>query len=922
MSVGIVAPGILSTPRPQGLPAFFSDVGSGLIEEELGGLDEEEDILHSDLNNKPGSLPQFFASDGAFLDDVLETGDGELEDGYANGYRGSDLDHEAENELPESVFGLVLDEDDAEDFSIGSQYGVPGRSRGLSDAGLPSPYSSAMSSSVGRDSQSIWAGAAPTSPALAEWNSSPGRQPARNGYPDMRQTSPGFSSVDDEVVLPRPRTKDTVKVSAGAASAFMNAFQMDDNSQQHAGYQHSGDDGFYRQQHELQQPPFASYGAGGYMPDQRRPQQQHGGGYYGEPQQRERYAPAAPDTSTLLGKLFGSSVGQHGPPASAPNGVALPKAPKVMSLDELEARLKANAQPANLPVPLPTPPLGLVPGSLPLPVPLPNPSGGAMQAQLPHAPSPTSFNRPPMSPMGHLPHRFMPPMAPSMMGQLSPGPMPPPPAPQHHWLPPGHPAHMTMPPAHQLGMLPMPPAPFGPAPTHHAQQGPMPPFRGPPPMMPNGRPAYPQRGMPFDPRGPYDPRGPPPPFPYQQMQQMQPQQQYFRSPQPQQQQHQRSRPPQRESKMRMSADEIEQILRMQEYQLTSQASNLFAEDYYCQTYLARKNVSQPDSRSGRSEYVLAHHKPLVESHPRPMFRRQGADPFEGALGRIPAHSVRAPRALLQLKPMEPSEIDSSNDMQTASSKEIHSLLLAIEQSYNLLLDIEDIDNILRSADQSSANVNVTHLRQKREEIVTDLYASLRVNNFSSVPHVDPRAPEPTAYLHAEDGVFTTLSAVSKGRKLLVRALPLFSTSQLVPILLQYLRNLSVLVASIKHGKESSSASKVFGYMTQLISIGAELQTILSLQTVLGAHTNDQLLKILRSKLGCSVVHAVLHRAHELNLSPFSREDAAPASLDTSNPLAAYGFSWYVLSVRREKCVDILLVSFVLPGEQFIITLQF
>ena len=75
---------------------------------------------------------------------------------------------------------------------------------------------------------------------------------------------------------------------------------------------------------------------------------------------------------------------------------------------------------------------------------------------------------------------------------------------------------------------------------------------------------------------------------------------------------------------------------MQEAQLNATGSNQFAEDYY---YLTRTNAISNE---------ITFHKPLFESNPRPTTVKR-PDPLEGVLGRIPSHSVRAPRPLLQIK---------------------------------------------------------------------------------------------------------------------------------------------------------------------------------------------------------------------------------------------------------------------------------
>ena len=198
----------------------------------------------------------------------------------------------------------------------------------------------------------------------------------------------------------------------------------------------------------------------------------------------------------------------------------------------------------------------------------------------------------------------------------------------------------------------------------------------------------------------------------------------------------------------MSAEEIDSIIRMQETQLQSVGTNSYAEDYYQQTYLLRKK-QQEASVGGQSTQVVLH-KPLFESNPAmkgapnsyltnnlnsnnapasssPM--KRGPDPLEGVLGRIPSHSVRAPRPLISLKSLTVHDHNDLKDVDVSNSganKAVQSLLITIENTYNTLLDIDDIDLLLNNP-QSASHFNITQIRQKREELTQDLFKSLNVN---------------------------------------------------------------------------------------------------------------------------------------------------------------------------------------------------
>ncbi len=265
-----------------------------------------------------------------------------------------------------------------------------------------------------------------------------------------------------------------------------------------------------------------------------------------------------------------------------------------------------------------------------------------------------------------------------------------------------------------------------------------------------------------------------------------------------------------EHKKMMTAEEIDSIIRMQESQLNNAGTNGFAEDYYHQTLAYKKRIStaqsllqqlqlqqqalqnanninntnsgatdtagQPTSAQQQQQVLLLQlqqlqqqqqqiqnqlyqfslHKPLFESNQR-ILRKSGYDPLEGVLGRIPSHSVRAPRPLLQIKANENNNNnntggsttttirtssstptiftafeDDKDNRSNSSSKAIQSLLLIIENAWSALLDIEDIDLILKNAQLNPTHhFNVNHLRTKRDELTVELYKALHVNYNTS-----------------------------------------------------------------------------------------------------------------------------------------------------------------------------------------------
>lgn len=393
----------------------------------------------------------------------------------------------------------------------------------------------------------------------------------------------------------------------------------------------------------------------------------------------------------------------------------------------------------------------------------------------------------------------------------------------------------------------------------------------------------------------------------------------------------------KENKEYMSAEEIDSIIRMQETQLQSVGTNNYAEDYYQQTFLLRKKQFEASQVGQTAPVVL--HKPLFESNPAlkgavslltsnlnnssvsssPM--KRGPDPLEGVLGRIPSHSVRAPRPLISLKSLTVHDHSELNNVEVNSSanKAIQSLLLTIENTYNTLLDIDDIDLLLNNP-QSSSHFNIQQIRQKREELTQELFKSLNVNIPQNLMP-NQRMPTPNdvpgmLHFYPEDELFISLLLVHKGKKLILRCLPVMYPNQVLAVFYSIMRNFSILVRDATREEQEyarlaksqnnaglaanittamTTTAQFFGYINGVIQSGNVSQTITAMQTILITHpVETELVVLLQHRHGIMILQNLLKRAHDLNLSMFSREPNAqvPQTSDTQlMQLAAAGFHW-------------------------------
>lgn len=367
------------------------------------------------------------------------------------------------------------------------------------------------------------------------------------------------------------------------------------------------------------------------------------------------------------------------------------------------------------------------------------------------------------------------------------------------------------------------------------------------------------------------------------------------------------RPKWKESKKYMTSEEIDAIIRIQDSQLQNN-TNPFAEDFYCIKYVYK------------NQDVFINHRPLFETSPRNVpLKKPGGDIFEGVLGRIPTHSVRAPRELLKLKanqnidsptssPINADNTSSSSSTSSTtttttttesssstSSKAVYSLLLSVENAFSSLIDIEDIDAILKRP-ESVQHFNIAFLRQKREEITSELFKLLHIYVPSNNNMISERPSNlgPNQFLYQEDEIFINMSFISKGKRLIIRTLPLLFPYQLFAILYAYLRNIYLIVTSPRIEFDVELTNKLFSSITDIIGMSPVPYTILLLQWILNSHSDTQLLSIVQSKIGMSLIQSILKRGHDLNLSPFGRDDLLSAEMSNMAnlpPLVQAGLQW-------------------------------
>lgn len=301
----------------------------------------------------------------------------------------------------------------------------------------------------------------------------------------------------------------------------------------------------------------------------------------------------------------------------------------------------------------------------------------------------------------------------------------------------------------------------------------------------------------------------------------------------------------------MSADEIENILRMQ--LVATHSNDPYVDDYYHQACLAKKSAGAK----------LKHHfcpNNLRDLHPR---ARTNNEPHAflqvEALGRVPFSSIRRPRPLLEMDP--PNSTKSGNVENRATDKPLDQepMLAArvyIEDGLCLLLEVDDIDRFLEFNQlQDGGN----QLRQRRQALLENLAVSLQL--------VDPLAKNGHSRSH-DDFLFLRIISLPKGRKLLIRYLQLiFPGSDLMRIVcMAIFRHLRSLFGVISSDPDITKTTDKLAKVVNLCIHNMELGPVSACLAAVSCSSEQPPLRPLGSAVGdgaSTVLKSALDRASEL-----------------------------------------------------------
>lgn len=301
----------------------------------------------------------------------------------------------------------------------------------------------------------------------------------------------------------------------------------------------------------------------------------------------------------------------------------------------------------------------------------------------------------------------------------------------------------------------------------------------------------------------------------------------------------------------MSADEIENILRMQ--LVATHSNDPYVDDYYHQACLAKKSAGAK----------LKHH--FCPNHLRDLQQRAriNNEPHAflqvDALGRVPFSSIRRPRPLLEVDPPNSTKFGNAEHKATNKPLDQEPMLAArvyIEDGLCLLLEVDDIDRFLEFNKLQDGG---HQLKQRRQSLLDSLAVSLQL--------VDPLAKNGQSRSH-DDFLFLRIISLPKGRKLLIRYLQLiFPGSDLMRIVcMAIFRHLRSLFGVLTSDADIIKTTNKLANVINLCIHNMELGPVSACLAAVSCSSEQPPLRPLGSPVGdgaSTVLKATLDRASEL-----------------------------------------------------------
>lgn len=300
----------------------------------------------------------------------------------------------------------------------------------------------------------------------------------------------------------------------------------------------------------------------------------------------------------------------------------------------------------------------------------------------------------------------------------------------------------------------------------------------------------------------------------------------------------------------MTQKEKDWIIKIQLIQL--QTENPYLDDFYYTTYTLKKKTEERLKRqqNGALDDKDSELNLIIPAMAKLETKPYKPAQFEGSLGRLTTSSVHNPRQIIDVR--SDNKPHSEEGEPKNVSKELRrsrQLLMEIENGYNLLLDVDDIEKKILALPEEARKP----LFEDRKNMLTDLYKYL--------------------LCPGNNDHFLSIMSIRKGRKLVARVLPLLEKSQAENMVQLLLRNMAYL---IKKDQGDEGLMCLHDSVIRVIDT-CDLQRLVEFATELKESRQNQsktTAVAIQNKFGSSLVCTLLHRGEVLhaNTSPLDMDN--------------------------------------------------
>ncbi|XP_078338699.1 uncharacterized protein LOC111100321 isoform X1 [Crassostrea virginica] len=300
----------------------------------------------------------------------------------------------------------------------------------------------------------------------------------------------------------------------------------------------------------------------------------------------------------------------------------------------------------------------------------------------------------------------------------------------------------------------------------------------------------------------------------------------------------------------MTQKEKDWIIKIQLIQL--QTENPYLDDFYYTTYTLKKKAEERQKRqqNGVMEDKDGELNLIIPAMAKLETRPYKPAQFEGSLGRLTTSSVHNPRQIIDVRSdAKPHGEESESKNVSKELRRSRQLLMEIENGYNLLLDVDDIEKKILALPEEARKP----LFEDRKNMLTDLYKYL--------------------LCPGNNDHFLSIMSIRKGRKLVARVLPLLEKSQSENLVQLLLRNMAYLI------KKDQGVEGLMCLHDSVIRVidSCDLQHLVDFATELKESRQNQsktTAVAIQNKFGSSVVCSLLHRGEVLhaNMSPLDMDN--------------------------------------------------